>query len=1146
MADLANLRISVDSTDVKRADADLTAMASTAGKTTTAVDRLSASNNRLAAAVASSHKPTIDAVKYINQLQYEVETVGKSAMQLKALEIRMAAARAPTAELAQEIRSMGAQLLVAERNAARATGGPATGITGMGGSSKLASHHVQNLTFQLQDMFVGLASGQKPMTVFMQQGTQIGGIMQQAGLGVAGFAKEIIKMAATATAALALNPYFLALAAAVGVVYVAFKDFQGEVAKSGELKKYASTLGLTAKEMEKLGPVGITAMDVVKGLWKTFSEGLGLQKIFSSIGKFFADLFRGVASTAGDLTAGLYGLFVGTYKGIVKTWDMLPAAFGDLTISAVNLMIRGLEGLVNKSIDMINKLISGANAILSKLNMPTINPIADIDIPELQNKYAGAASKAGSAFLGEITNATAQARGVMAGIGSTIGDNIIGAAKDRLAAEAGAIIDDRAEKKMTDAAGKAGKSAGEKFAEEMQKAIGDLNMSTIKFGQDFAAEFTKQGAKDMEELQKDIAKRRKEADEATQQELQRNLKTAQDGAQIIADVIGGSFGEGVKKLSDVLTKQFPDVMSSIGKAFDGLKNSLNGILGGFGTNLKEVGGFIGVGGAAAQLVGGNAIAGSIGGALGGALGKSIGALGKFGGPIGAIAGGILGGVVGGLFTKTKSASATIEMAAGKLDVAGVVGNNAKFKATANALANSVINGLNKAADALGGEITGALKFSIGQRKDKFILDLMGLGRTKGAGTMSFATEAEAITFAINDALTKGVIGGIRAGSQRLLQSAGDLEDKLQKAVDFEGVFKALKANADPLGVALEGLDKRFEALIATFNEAGATTEEFAQLEKLYQIEREKAIKEGNAKAIEAVNAAREKLTAAYERESQAIMTTLERFQNLTADLQSFRLSLSEQLMTAEEIYQTARDRFREVSALAITGNEKAIGDLVGVSQRYLDAAQNFLTPEEYNREIQAVMKAVDLAIVQSKTLEDYAQSQLDALNKSVDGLMKVDESVISVADAIKELQAALLEQNKTIAQTALKFAPSTTSTAAYGNFAAINSILAGSGYIVNDSGQIEAFASGGDFGGGLRIVGENGPELEATGPSRIYNAAQTAEILSGGATVAQQISNLRDEMKASLYAIAKNTGQTYNQLNRWDGDGLPDTRNVAA
>lgn len=45
---------------------------------------------------------------------------------------------------------------------------------------------------------------------------------------------------------------------------------------------------------------------------------------------------------------------------------------------------------------------------------------------------------------------------------------------------------------------------------------------------------------------------------------------------------------------------------------------------------------------------------------------------------------------------------------------------------------------------------------------------------------------------------------------------------------------------------------------------------------------------------------------------------------------------------------------------------------------------------------------------------------------------------------------------------------------------------------------VPGFAAGGDHAGGLRLVGEKGPELEATGPARIFNASQTAQILRGG------------------------------------------------
>ncbi|NGZ86407.1 DUF4214 domain-containing protein [Duganella aceris] len=81
------------------------------------------------------------------------------------------------------------------------------------------------------------------------------------------------------------------------------------------------------------------------------------------------------------------------------------------------------------------------------------------------------------------------------------------------------------------------------------------------------------------------------------------------------------------------------------------------------------------------------------------------------------------------------------------------------------------------------------------------------------------------------------------------------------------------------------------------------------------------------------------------------------------------------------------------------------------------------------------------------------------------------------------------------------------------------------------------FAAGGDFMGGLRIVGENGPELEATGPSRIFNASQTRSMLNGGdnSEVVAELRLLRAEVKEmrnrELYAIAKNTLNTADSLD---------------
>ena len=68
---------------------------------------------------------------------------------------------------------------------------------------------------------------------------------------------------------------------------------------------------------------------------------------------------------------------------------------------------------------------------------------------------------------------------------------------------------------------------------------------------------------------------------------------------------------------------------------------------------------------------------------------------------------------------------------------------------------------------------------------------------------------------------------------------------------------------------------------------------------------------------------------------------------------------------------------------------------------------------------------------------------------------------------------------------------------------------------------ISGFASGGDFGGGLRIVGERGPELEATGPARIWNADQTRRIVGGdNSDLLAELQALRAEVAALRQATA--------------------------
>lgn len=105
-------------------------------------------------------------------------------------------------------------------------------------------------------------------------------------------------------------------------------------------------------------------------------------------------------------------------------------------------------------------------------------------------------------------------------------------------------------------------------------------------------------------------------------------------------------------------------------------------------------------------------------------------------------------------------------------------------------------------------------------------------------------------------------------------------------------------------------------------------------------------------------------------------------------------------------------------------------------------------------------------------------------------------------------------------------------------------------------GTIPGFASGGSFPGGWRVVGENGPELEATGPARIYDASQTARIMrdsAGGAelvaemrAVRAEIAAHRNDQRAQAASIAASTGKTAQILEGVTQDGTAVTTVVAS
>lgn len=103
------------------------------------------------------------------------------------------------------------------------------------------------------------------------------------------------------------------------------------------------------------------------------------------------------------------------------------------------------------------------------------------------------------------------------------------------------------------------------------------------------------------------------------------------------------------------------------------------------------------------------------------------------------------------------------------------------------------------------------------------------------------------------------------------------------------------------------------------------------------------------------------------------------------------------------------------------------------------------------------------------------------------------------------------------------------------------------------SNGLPAFAAGGTFQGGARLVGEKGPEVEVTGPSRIYSFDQVMKMAGGGAdgrdalvtevrALREEVARLREDNNAQQRAIATHTSKFSAITARWDIDGLPPTR----
>lgn len=254
-------------------------------------------------------------------------------------------------------------------------------------------------------------------------------------------------------------------------------------------------------------------------------------------------------------------------------------------------------------------------------------------------------------------------------------------------------------------------------------------------------------------------------------------------------------------------------------------------------------------------------------------------------------------------------------------------------------------------------------------------------------------------------------------------------------------------------------------------------------------------------------------TEAFKRSADAERSRIDDLLSMSESLRSSAVSAREAVFGLSEVQRLAAERQLRT---AIQTGRVWDSALEGFAEKALNLnSSSFGSKVDYLlASARASATVAGLAGAQERAA-NTAEARLEAALKRY-GLQ--DETVLGLTAAMTKLDNALSNLSRVQAAAA----------AAYGI-------------------TLPAFASGGLHAGGLRIVGENGPEIEATGASRIYNQAQMREILSGREAgvseavlqaILSQISAMRKELVSLNIDTAENTRKIKDMTRQWDNVGV--------
>lgn len=261
------------------------------------------------------------------------------------------------------------------------------------------------------------------------------------------------------------------------------------------------------------------------------------------------------------------------------------------------------------------------------------------------------------------------------------------------------------------------------------------------------------------------------------------------------------------------------------------------------------------------------------------------------------------------------------------------------------------------------------------------------------------------------------------------------------------------------------------------------------------------------------------LDSQYMREGEGAADTLARLAtNLTA-VNGALGTLGDTLLTvgqnSGDIASSLVDTFGGLSQY-----QSAIG---AYYQRYYSTDERMAKTRE---QLQSQLGAAGLSV--PGTMQDY-RDLVNAQDLATDAGRKTYTMLIGLSSAFADVSQSAEDATKQLIKSAR-----------YGSYSDYAAASAAAGITATPR-----FAGGGDHYGGVRMVGENGPEIEATGAARIWNKSQMAGAMMAGSTeLSARIDALREDGRAQARAMATLQARMVKLLEVWDTKGMPEVRTV--